>query len=100
MPRIGRRLMIAVRCCYSSPGLAFARKAPLNPRLRPSRAPNLIIVRRFATARRIVALDPSLGFSLQRGHAGVPPAERAASIARATTFILADTITQQLHDKL
>ena len=60
--------------------------------------PDLIIVRRFATPRRIVALDPSLGFSLQRGHAGVPLAERAASVARATAFILADTITQQLHD--
>ena len=33
--------------------------------------PDLIIVRRFATPRRIVTLDPSLGFSLHRGQSGV-----------------------------
>jgi hypothetical protein len=60
--------------------------------------PDLIIVRRFAAPRRIVVLDPSLGFSLHRGRQGVPTADRAASIARATTFIVADTITQQLRD--
>ena len=60
--------------------------------------PDLIIVRRFAAPRRIVVLDPSLGFSLDRGRQGVPPADRAASVARATAFIVADTITQQLRD--
>ena len=60
--------------------------------------PDLIIVRRFAAPRRIVVLDPSLGFSLHRGRQGVPPADRAASIARATAFIVADTTTQQLRD--
>jgi hypothetical protein len=45
-----------------------------------------------------VTLDPSLGFSLQRGRAGVPPAERAAAVGRAAAFVLADNITQQLHD--
>ena len=60
--------------------------------------PDLIIVRRFATPRRIVTLDPSLGFSLNRGKSGVPPARRAASLARATAFIVADTMIQQLRD--
>ena len=60
--------------------------------------PDLIIVQRFAAPRRIVTLDPSLGFSLQRGRAGVPPAERAAAVGRAAAFVLADNITQQLHD--
>jgi hypothetical protein len=60
--------------------------------------PDLIIVRRFATPRRIVTLDPSLGFSLHRGRSGVPPPRRAASVARATAFIVADAITQQLRD--
>jgi hypothetical protein len=60
--------------------------------------PDLIIVRRFATPRRIVTLDPSLGFSLNRGKTGVPPARRAASLARATAFIVADTMIQQLRD--
>jgi hypothetical protein len=56
--------------------------------------PDLIILRRFAALRRIVRLDPSLNFSLQ----GVSPADRAASVARATAFIVADTVTQQLRD--
>src|SRR5205814_2334030 len=60
--------------------------------------PDLIIVRRFAAPRRIVVLDPSLGFSLQRGWQGVSPADRAASVARATAFIVADTVMQQLRD--
>ena len=59
---------------------------------------DLIIVRRFATPRRIVTLDPSLGFSLHRGRSGVPPPRRAASVARATAFIIADAVTQQLRD--
>jgi hypothetical protein len=59
--------------------------------------PDLIMVRRFVTPRRIIVLDPSLGFSLHRGQPGVPPARRAASVARATAFILADTITEQLR---
>ena len=60
--------------------------------------PDLIIVRRFATPRWIVVLDPSLGFSLDRRQPGVLRARRAASLARATAFILADTITEQLRD--
>ena len=59
--------------------------------------PDLIIVRRFAAPTRAVALDPSLGFSLDRRQPGVPAARRAASLARATAFVLADTITEQLR---
>ena len=46
-----------------------------------------------------MVLDPSLGFSLQRGRQGVSPADRAASVARATAFIVADTVAQQLRDR-
>lgn len=60
--------------------------------------PDLIIVRQFATPGRVVALDPSLGFSLHRGEPGVPRARRAASVARAAAFMLADTVTQQLRE--
>lgn len=42
--------------------------------------PDQIIVRRFATPSHVVTLDPSLGFSLERGKPGVPRARRAASI--------------------
>ena len=58
--------------------------------------PNLIIVREFAASPAIVTLDQSFGFSLYRGTAGVPPKQRAAGVARAAAFSLADVITTQL----
>ena len=59
--------------------------------------PNLIIVRDFAAPLGVVTLDPSFGFSLRRGEPGTPPAERAASVARAAVFTLADTVVEQLR---
>ena len=59
--------------------------------------PNLIIVRDFAAPLGVVTLDPSFGFSLQRGAPGVPPTQRAGSVARAAAFTLADTVVQQLR---
>ena len=59
--------------------------------------PNLIIVREFAASEGVVTLDPSFGFSLYRGAAGVPPRQRAASVGRAATFNLADTVVEQLR---
>src|SRR5258708_38777629 len=58
--------------------------------------PNPIIVREFTFSLGVVTLDPSFGFSLYRGASGVPPSQRAAGVARATAFSLADAITQQL----
>ncbi len=58
--------------------------------------PNPIIVREFAASPGVVTLDPSFGFSLNRGVSGVPPSQRAAGVARAAAFSLADAITQQL----
>jgi hypothetical protein len=58
--------------------------------------PNPIIVREFAASPGVVTLDPSFGFSLYRGASGVPPSQRAAGVARAAAFSLADAITQQL----
>src|SRR6266851_9898575 len=58
--------------------------------------PNPIIVREFAASPGAVTLDPSFGFSLYRGASGVPPSQRAAGVARAAAFSLADAITQQL----
>ena len=58
--------------------------------------PNPIIVREFAFSLGVVTLDPSFGFSLYRGASGVPPSQRAAGVARAAAFSLADAITQQL----
>ena len=58
--------------------------------------PNPIIVREFAASLGVVTLDPSFGFSLYRGASGVPPRQRAAGVARAAAFNLADVIAQQL----
>src|SRR5258708_6733077 len=58
--------------------------------------PNPIIVREFTFSLGVVTLDPSFGFSLYRGASGVPPSQRAAGVARATAFSLADAITTQL----
>src|SRR5712691_958121 len=59
--------------------------------------PNPIIVREFAVSPGVVTLDPSFGFSLYRGAAGVPPRQRAAGVARAAAFNLADTVVEQLR---
>jgi hypothetical protein len=58
--------------------------------------PHSIIVREFAFSAGIVTLDQSFGFSLERGAAGVPPRQRAASVGRAAAFSLADAITEGL----
>ena len=66
--------------------------------------PNPIIVREFTFSLGVVTLDPSFGFSLHRGASGVPPSQRAAGVARAAAFSLADAIAQQLvasgHDAI
>ena len=62
----------------------------------PAAHPNPIIVREFTFSLGVVTLDPSFGFSLRRGAPGVPPRQRAASLARAAAFNLADAIAQQL----
>ncbi len=62
----------------------------------PPAHPNPIIVREFAASPGVVTLDPSFGFSLNRGAPGVPPRQRAAGVGRAAAFSLADAITQQL----
>ena len=58
--------------------------------------PNPIIVREFAVSARVITLDPSFGFSLYRGSAGVSPRTRGASVGRAAAFSLADAIATQL----
>jgi Domain of unknown function (DUF4410) len=89
-----RSLLITLLALLSSTGRAAAE----DQRVAAPAHPDLIIVRQFATRGPIVALDPSLGFSLYRGAPGVPPARRAASVARATAFTLAETIAQQLRE--
>lgn len=64
----------------------------------PSGHPNPIVVHEFSVSPGLVSLDPSLGFSLYRGSPGVPAGRRAASVARATAFTLADAITTELDN--
>jgi len=59
--------------------------------------PNIVIVREFAAPLGIVTLDPSFGFSLNRGEPGVPPRQRGAAVARAASFALADSIADRLR---
>ena len=59
--------------------------------------PNAIIVREFTVGQAAITLDPSFGFSLYRGTPGVPPRERAASVARAVAFNVGDAIVEQLR---
>jgi hypothetical protein len=82
--RTGLAILIclaAAACAEDSAGLA---------------RPNAIIVREFALNQAAITLDPSFGFSLNRGASGVPPRQRAAGVARAVAFSLADAITTQL----
>lgn len=60
-------------------------------------ASDFIIVSDFAAPEGVVRLDPSFGFSLYRGEAGVPKDRRAASIGRAVSFLVTDTVTGRLR---
>jgi hypothetical protein len=61
--------------------------------------PSLVVVREFAAPATIVVLDPSFGFSLNRGSPGVPQGQRAASVGRAVAFALADALTERLRQQ-
>jgi len=58
---------------------------------------DFIVVSDFAVPDSAVHLDPSMGFSLYRGEAGVPKEQRAASVGRAVAFLVTDTVVDQLR---
>jgi hypothetical protein len=59
---------------------------------------NVIVVRNFrVTAETRVVVDTSFGFSLNRGHPGVPLRQRAAGLSRAAAFDVADALTRRLR---
>jgi hypothetical protein len=60
-------------------------------------ASDFIVVSDFTVPEGVVRLDPSFGFSLYRGEAGVPAAKRAQSIGRAVAFLVTDTVTDRLR---
>src|SRR5262249_32249426 len=60
-------------------------------------ASDFIVISDFAVPPGAVRRDPSFGFSLYRGEAGVPSQQRAASVGRAVGFLVTDTITNRLR---
>ena len=62
----------------------------------PSMHPYPIVVREFAFSPGVVTLDPTLGYSLDRGSPGVPRTERADALGRAAAFNLADAASREL----
>ena len=58
---------------------------------------DFIVVGDFAVTAGAVHLDPSFGFSLYRGEAGVPQQQRAQSVGRAVAFLVTDTIVDRLR---
>jgi hypothetical protein len=86
-----------------SPPLAFALLFVLAGCARQNTEPafppghlNPIVVDEFAVGARDVTLDPTLGYSLERGLPGVPHEERAAAIGRAAAFTLAAALSREL----
>jgi hypothetical protein len=64
-----------------------------------SPASDFVVVSDFTVPQGVVRLDPSFGFSLNRGEAGVPTEKRAASIGRAVAFLVTDTIVDRLRGR-
>ncbi len=58
---------------------------------------DFIVVSDFVVPDGVVRLDPSFGFSLYRGEAGVPKPQRAASVGRAVAFLVTDTVVERLR---
>jgi hypothetical protein len=77
--------LVALAACAQTGGLA------------PGSPSDFIVVGDFTAPPGVVRLDPSFGFSLNRGEPGVPPQQRAASIGRAVAFLVTDTIVERLR---
>jgi len=60
-------------------------------------ASDFIVISDFTVPEGVVRLDPTMGFSLYRGEAGVPKEQRAASIGRAVAFLVTDTVADRLR---
>jgi len=79
------------------PVLAALLLAGCVPNIGPSKPSDFIVITDFAVPEGAVHLDPSFGFSLYRGEAGVPKEQRARSVGRAVAFLVTDTIVERLR---
>jgi hypothetical protein len=77
--------LVAAAACAQAP------TAPSGP------SSDFIVVSDFAVPEGAVHLDPTMGFSLYRGEAGVPKEQRAASVGRAVAFLVTDTVVDRLR---
>lgn len=80
-------LLLAVAACAPKGGEPAFPLTHLNP----------IVVHEFAFSLGAVTLDPTLGYSLDRGAPGVPRAERAQAVGRAAVFNLTDALSGELN---
>jgi hypothetical protein len=79
--------LVAVTACAQGAGYGPASSKPSD----------FIVVSDFNAPPGIVRLDPTMGFSLNRGEPGVPRQQRAASIGRAVGFLVTDTAVDELR---
>jgi hypothetical protein len=77
--------LVTVAACVQAPA------GPSGP------SSDFIVVSDFAVPENAVRLDPTMGFSLYRGEAGVPKQQRATSVGRAVSFLVTDTVVDQLR---
>lgn len=81
-------------------GLVLAGCQPTELASKPAATPSVIVVRDFRVeASTRVIVDTSFGFSLNRGQPGVPLGQRAAGLARAAAFDIADALTERLRQQ-
>lgn len=89
-------LLALARWCAVGGALALVSCTAAGPAVQGP-ASDFIVVSDFTVPEGIVRLDPTMGFSLYRGEAGVPKAQRAASIGRAVAFLVTDEVTGRLR---
>jgi hypothetical protein len=95
MPRAAVAFLLAALLLL--PAACVAPEGGPQPATGSSARPAIVVVRTFEAREDVVAVDPSLGFSLRKGAPGVPRSVRAASVGRAAAFVLSDALVEELQ---
>ena len=93
MPRAAVAFLLAALLL---PAACVAPEGGPQPAAGSAARPAIVVVRAFEVPEDVVAVDPSLGFSLRKGAPGVPRSVRAASVGRAAAFVLSDALVEEL----